>query len=65
MFSKPLDRLRRSIGLRLSLWYALVFSASSVVFYLLVTWLFATAVESKEREVIAARLKPVEALRSE
>jgi signal transduction histidine kinase len=62
MFSKPLDRLRRSIGLRLSLWYALVFSASSVVFYLLVTWLFAAAVESKEREVIAARLKEYAAI---
>ena len=62
MSSNPLDRLRRSIGLRLSLWYALVFTASGAAFYVLVYYLFASAVETKEREVIEARLKEYAAI---
>jgi signal transduction histidine kinase len=62
MSSNPLEHLRRSVGLRLSLWYALVFTASGAAFYVLVYYLFAGAVETKEREVIEARLKEYAAI---
>ena len=61
-FGIRLEHLRRSVGLRLSLWYALVFTASGAAFYVLVYYLFAGAVETKEREVIEARLKEYAAI---
>jgi signal transduction histidine kinase len=57
MYSGPLDRLRRSIGLRLSLWYALVFTVSSAALLMLAYYLLAGAIGTKDREVLEARLK--------
>jgi len=57
MSSNPLERLRRSFGLRLNLWYALIFTASSAGLFLLLYYGLVTAVERKEREVIEARVK--------
>jgi signal transduction histidine kinase len=57
MSSNLLDRLRRNIGIRLSLWYALIFSFSSVAMLALAYYLLAGAVESKDKEVLDARLK--------
>ena len=49
--------LRRNIGLRLSLLYALIFTLSSVALLALAYYLLAAAVGSKDREVLEARLK--------
>jgi signal transduction histidine kinase len=57
MFSGPLESLRRNIGLRLSLLYALIFTTSSVALLALAYYLLAVAVEAKDREVLEARLK--------
>ena len=57
MSSGLLERLRRNIGVRLSLWYALVFTLSSVALLALAYYLLAAAVGSKDREVLGARLK--------
>jgi signal transduction histidine kinase len=57
MSSKPLDRLRRNIGLRLGLWYALVFTLSGAVLFGLVYYLFVAAVAKKEREILEERLQ--------
>ena len=57
MSSGLLERLRRNIGVRLSLWYALVFTLSSVALLALAYYLLSAAVESKDREVLEARLK--------
>ncbi len=57
MSSGLLDRLRRNIGVRLSLWYAVIFAFSSVALLALAYYLLAGAVESKDREVLDARLK--------
>ena len=57
MFSGPLESLRRSIGLRLSLLYALIFTTSSVALLVVAYYLLAVAVEAKDREVLEARLK--------
>ena len=55
----PLDKLRRSIGVRLSLWFALVFGLSTVALFMLAYYLLAAAVGNKDREVMEARLKEV------
>jgi signal transduction histidine kinase len=57
MFSGLLDPLRRNIGVRLSLWYALVFTASSAAVFTLAYYLLVAAVTNKDREVLEARLK--------
>ena len=57
MSSGLLDPLRRHIGLRLSLLYALIFTVSSVALLALAYYLLSTAVEAKDREVLEARLK--------
>jgi signal transduction histidine kinase len=58
----PLDGLRRNIGIRLSLWYALVFTLSSLALLTLAYYLLAAAVGRKDREVLEARLKEVATL---
>ncbi len=49
--------LRRNIGVRLSLWYGLVFTLSSAALFTLAYYLLAAAVGSKDREVVEAQLK--------
>jgi signal transduction histidine kinase len=57
MYSDPFKYLTRSIGLRLSLWYAGIFAISSVGLLALAYYLLAGAISSKDREVLEARLK--------
>ena len=57
MSSGLLESLRRNVGLRLSLLYALIFSVSSVALLALAYYLLAAAVGNKDREVLEARLK--------
>jgi len=57
-----LSGLHRTVGLRLSLWYALVFTASTVVVLVLMYSLVARELERKEVEVIQARAKEYAAL---
>jgi signal transduction histidine kinase len=64
MSSGLLDPLRRNIGLRLGLWYALIFAFSSIALFTLAYYLLAAAVGSKDREVIESRLKEVAAVYS-
>jgi signal transduction histidine kinase len=57
MSSGLLEPLRRNIGLRLSLLYALIFTLSSVALLAIAYYTLATAVEAKDHEVLDARLK--------
>ena len=57
-----LDRVRRNFGLRLNLWYALIFIVSSAGMFLLAYYVLVAVVERKEREVLEARLKEASAL---
>ena len=57
MSSGLLDPLRRNIGVRLSLWYALIFTISSAAMFMLAYYLLAAAIGSKDLEVLAARVK--------
>src|SRR5437879_523460 len=54
-----LDPLRRNVGVRLSLWYALVFTLSSLALLTLAYYVLAAAIGRKDREVLEARLKEV------
>ncbi len=52
-----LEPLRRSIGVRLSLWSALIFILSTTGVFVIAYYLVAAAIGSKDREVLEARLK--------
>src|SRR5215471_8292425 len=58
----PLDFLRRSIGVRLSLWYALIFLVSNAALFVLAYYLLAAAVGSKDRELLDGQLKEAASL---
>ncbi len=53
----PLSAFKRSIGLRISVWHALVFTLSSGALLLLAYYLLSAAVGAKDIEVLDARLK--------
>src|SRR5438270_14082137 len=62
MFSGLLEPLRRNIGVRLSLWYALIFTLSSLALFTLAYYLLVAALAAKDREVLDARLKEAAAV---
>src|ERR1035438_8978850 len=57
MSSNPLERLARSFTLRLSLGYAALFTLSAVILFGLLYLLLAATLQSKDREIIEARLR--------
>ena len=57
MSSNPLNRLGNSFTFRLSLGYAMLFTLSAVVLFGLLYLLLATTLQSKDREIIEARLR--------
>jgi signal transduction histidine kinase len=62
MSSGLLETLRRSVALRLSLWYAFIFTLSSLALFGFAYYLLAAAVGSKDRELLEARWKEIAAL---
>ena len=52
-----LKQISRSLSFRLNLWYASIFTASTVALFLLLYVLLSLAIERKDREVIEAKLK--------
>ena len=57
MFLRHLSRITRTIGVRLNLWYAVVFTLSAGVGFLLLYVLLSRAVQAKDHEIIETRLK--------
>lgn len=62
MFCALVDPLRRNIAVRLSLWYALIFSLSGLALLAFAYYLLAAAIGGKDREVLEARWKEVAAV---
>jgi signal transduction histidine kinase len=62
MFFGPLNLLRRNFAVRLSLWYAVLFTFIGVGLLTFAYWSLVAAVESSNREVLNARLKEVAAV---
>lgn len=65
MSSRLLERLRRSLTFRLSLWYSAIFLASTAVLFLLTYVLLYTAAGRKDREIVEAQLKEYAAVVAE
>src|SRR5262249_3691561 len=57
MFSGRLESLRRNIGVRLGLWYALIFMLSTAALFALAYYLLAAAIGAKDQEVLESQLK--------
>lgn len=62
MFSGPLDLLRRNIGVRLGVWYAVIFMLSTAALFALAYYLLAAAIGAKDQEVLEAQLKEAAAV---
>jgi len=62
MSSSVLERLRRRVGLRLSIWFVLLFVASNAVLFVLTYYLLAAAIQDRERLLLGAWLKQTELL---
>jgi signal transduction histidine kinase len=60
--SSGLLELRRNVGIRLSLWYAFIFTLSGIALLTLAYYLLVAAIRGKDTEVLEARLKEVAAL---
>ena len=54
---RRLREFTRTLGLRLNLWYALIFLASAVLLFGLIYWLLSAAIDRKDRGLIEARLR--------
>jgi len=57
MSSRLLERLRRRVGFRLSLWFVFLFLLSSAALFALTYYLLAAAIQNRERILLEARLK--------
>ena len=62
MSSDLLDRLRRNLAVRLSLWYVLIFTLSSIALFVLTYYLLAAAIQDRETEMLEGRLKEAAAV---
>ncbi|HEY3654085.1 MAG TPA: HAMP domain-containing sensor histidine kinase [Steroidobacteraceae bacterium] len=62
MFSKWGSGALRSFTVRLSLWYALTFTVSAGILFVLLYYLLAAALERKDHDVIETRLKACAAI---
>jgi signal transduction histidine kinase len=62
MSSDLLDRLRRNLAVRLSLWYVLLFTLSSIALFVLTYCLLAAAIQQRESEMLEGRLKEAAAV---
>jgi signal transduction histidine kinase len=52
-----LERLRRRVGFRLSLWYVLLFTLSNVALFVLTYYVLAAAIQNRERILLGAWLQ--------
>jgi len=65
MYSNQFSGLLRSFSVRLSLWYALIFTLSAGILFVLLYVLLASALQRKDREVIETRLRACAAIYEE
>jgi heavy metal sensor kinase len=55
-----LERLRKTIGFRLTLWYAAIFILSSLALFILAYFFLASSLQQKDHELIRSKLKEFE-----
>ncbi len=56
MYSRPLDQLKRSAGLRLVFWYSTMFILGSVLVFVLAYLVLSSSLQEKDREIIRSKL---------
>ena len=56
-----LERLRKTIGFRLTLWYAAIFILSSLALFILAYFFLASSLRQKDHELIRSKLRDYEA----
>jgi len=61
MSLKVLNRVRRTIGLRLTLWYSAMFILSSVVLFVIIYFFLSASLRQKDQEVVRGRLNELKA----
>ena len=61
MSLKVLNRVRRTIGLRLTLWYSAIFILSSVVLFVIIYFSLSASLRQKDQEVVRGRLNDLKA----
>ena len=61
MSLKVLNRVRRTIGLRLTLWYSAIFILSSVVLFVITYFFLSASLRQKDQEVVQGRLNDLKA----
>ena len=61
MSLKVLNRVRRTIGFRLTLWYSAIFILSSVVLFVIIYFFLSASLRQKDQEVVRGRLNELRA----
>src|SRR5689334_20024633 len=57
-----LKNFHRTLSFRLSIWYALVFTASAAILFLISYFLLSASIERKDREIVEARAREYAAI---
>jgi signal transduction histidine kinase len=57
MSSNPLEQLRRRVAVRMAAWFAVLFAFGSLAIFALTYWMFVSAVESKDQEILENRFR--------
>jgi len=61
MFSEVLNRLRRTIGLRLTLWYSAIFILSTLILFAISYLFISASLRQKDQEAVQGRLNDLKA----
>lgn len=61
MSLRVLNRVRRTIGLRLTLWYSAIFILSSIVLFLITYFFLSASLRQKDQETVQSRLNELQA----
>jgi signal transduction histidine kinase len=56
MFLRSLNRLRKTLGFRLTMWYSGLFTTSVMVLFGVAYWLLSSSMERRDREAISLKL---------
>lgn len=62
MSSNRISQFARSVGFRLTLWFALIFTASAVVMFVIAYALLSAVIQRKDTEILDARIKEYSAI---
>jgi signal transduction histidine kinase len=62
MFSMPNNPFSRSLGLRLSLGYAALFTGSALLLFVLIYYMLGAAINQKDRDMVESRLREYQAI---